>query len=146
MPSIAQDVSFKARDIMLAGHLRIPKEEEARKSFAAVVIATPGSSVREQIGANYAERLTEKGFVTLTFDPSYQGQSGGHPRDLEDPAVRVEDIRCAIDFLTTVPVVAEDRLGLLGVCAGGGCQCGTYRASGEGTCDGGPSQHRPRPS
>lgn len=120
MPSEPQDVSFKNRGITLAGHLWVPQGEYGDQSLAAVVVATPGSSVKEQIGANYAHRLTERGFVTLTFDPAYQGQSSGEPRDLEDPAARVEDIRCAVDFLTTLPFVAEDRLGLLGVCAGGG--------------------------
>ncbi|NYE60293.1 fermentation-respiration switch protein FrsA (DUF1100 family) [Duganella sp. 1224] len=86
----------------------------------ALVIATPGSSVKAQIGANYAARLANLGFVTLAFDPSYQGQSEGEPRDQENPAARVEDIRCAAHFLMTLPFVAEDSLGLVGVCAGGG--------------------------
>lgn len=120
MPHDLRNVSFKNGAIELAGHLRVPIAGDGRKAYAAIVIATPGSSVKEQIGANYAERLTEKGVVTLTFDPSYQGQSGGEPRDLEDPAARVEDIRCAVDFLTTLPFVAEERFGLLGICAGGG--------------------------
>ena len=64
--------------------------------------------------------MSERGFITLAFDPSYQGESGGDPRDLEDPAARVEDIRCAVDFLTTLPYVGEGRIGILGVCAGGG--------------------------
>src|SRR5258707_11064417 len=63
--------------------------------------------------------MAEKGYVTLAFDASHQGESGGYPRDTENPAERMEDIRCAIDYLTTLPIVDEDRVGLLGVCAGG---------------------------
>ena len=84
------------------------------------MIATPGSSVKEQIGATYAARLASRGYVALAFDPSYQGASGGESRDLEDPAARVEDIRCAVDFLTTRGFVDTGRIGLLGICAGGG--------------------------
>jgi len=115
-----EKVSFRNGAIDIAGDLRVPDGDDGRQTYAALVIATPGSSVKEQIGAVYGERLAKKGFVTLAFDPSYQGQSGGEPRDLEDPAARVEDIRCAVDFLMTLPFVAEERLGLLGICAGGG--------------------------
>ena len=68
------------------------------EKYAVLVIATPGSSVKGQIGAVYGEKMAERGFVTLAFDPSYQGQSGGEPRDLEDPAARVEDIRLCRRF------------------------------------------------
>ncbi|NVJ64755.1 MAG: alpha/beta hydrolase [Flavobacteriaceae bacterium] len=115
-----RSVSFKNGVIDLAGHLRVPEGNGESRNYAAIVLATPGSSVKEQAGANYARRLTEKGFVTLTFDPSYQGQSGGEPRDLEIPSVRSEDIRCAVDFLATQPCVDDGRIGLLGICAGGG--------------------------
>lgn len=120
MPCELRDVSFKNGDIEVAGHLRLPDGFDVNEAYASLVIVTPGSSVKEQIGANYGEKMAEKGFVTLAFDPSYQGQSGGEPRDLEDPAARVEDIRCAVDFLTTLPYVAEDGIGILGICAGGG--------------------------
>lgn len=113
-------VSFKNGSIDVAGALRLPEGFDETGTASAIVLATPGSSVKEQIGAIYAERLTARGFVTLTFDPSYQGESGGEPRDLEDPAARVEDIRCAVDFLMTLPSVGEDRVGVLGICAGGG--------------------------
>ena len=63
--------------------------------------------------------MAEKGYVTLAFDASHQGESGGYPRDTENPAERMEDLRCAIDYLTTLVVVDDDRIGLLGVCAGG---------------------------
>lgn len=115
-----QSVSFKNGAIDVAADLRLPEDFDAGERYAALVIVTPGSSVKGQIGANYGGRMAEKGFVTLVFDPSYQGQSGGEPRDLEDPAARVEDVRCAVDFLTTQDYVDEDRIGVLGVCAGGG--------------------------
>lgn len=113
-------VSFKNRDLDIAGQLRLPNGFDDKKSYAALVIVTPGSSVKEQIGAVYGSKMADRGFVTLTFDPSYQGESGGEPRDLEDPAARVEDVRCAVDYLMTLPYVDEERLGVLGVCNGGG--------------------------
>lgn len=115
-----KSVSFKNGSIDVAGEIRFPNGFDANEQYAALVIITPGSNVKDQIGAFYGERMSEKGFVTLAFDPSYQGKSGGEPRDLEDPAARVEDIRCAVDLLTTLPYVGEDRIGILGVCAGGG--------------------------
>lgn len=113
-------VSFMNRHLNVAGSLHLPPDFDANQRYRALVLSTPGSSVKEQIGGIYASRLAQRGFVALTFDPSYQGESDGEPRDLEDPAVRVEDIRCAVDFLMTQPFVDEERLGLLGLCAGGG--------------------------
>ncbi|MCA8864578.1 MULTISPECIES: alpha/beta hydrolase [unclassified Halomonas] len=113
-------IFFRNRAIELAGNIHLPNGFDATKSYAALVLATPGSSVKEQVGAIYAMKMADQGFVTLTFDPSYQGESGGEPRNLEDPSVRVEDIRCAVDFLMTLPFIDELRVGLLGICAGGG--------------------------
>ncbi|QDL93216.1 alpha/beta hydrolase [Paroceanicella profunda] len=113
-------VTFANRANEVVGNLHVPEGLNETGSYAAIVIATPGSSVKEQIGGIYASKLADAGFVALTFDPSHQGESGGEPRDLEDPAVRVEDIRCAVDFLMTRPFVDEARVGLLGICAGGG--------------------------
>lgn len=113
-------ISFKNRDVDVAGMIHLPSGFDEARSYPALVLATPGSSVKEQIGAIYAGKLAELGFIALTFDPSYQGESSGEPRDLEDPAVRVEDIRCAVDYLMTLPFIDEQRVGLLGICAGGG--------------------------
>jgi fermentation-respiration switch protein FrsA (DUF1100 family) len=120
MPINLQRVTFKNDGRALVGQLRIPEGFETLGSRPSVVVVGPGSSVKEQAGAVYAEKLAAKGFVTLVFDPSFQGESEGLPRDLENPAVRVEDIRCAIDFLVTLPYIDEDKIGLLGICAGGG--------------------------
>ena len=113
-------VSFRNGDIEIAAALHLPPGFDDERHYPALVIATPGSSVKEQIGAVYGRKLAARGFVVLVYDPAYQGQSGGFPRDREDPATRIEDIRCAVDHLVTLPFVAEDRLGLLGICAGGG--------------------------
>ncbi|MCO5731622.1 alpha/beta hydrolase [Rhizobium sp. SSA_523] len=113
-------VTFRNRHIEVVGNIHLPPEFDEATAYPAIVLATPGSSVKEQIGAIYAERLATYGFIALTFDPSYQGESSGEPRDLEDPAVRVEDIHCAVDHLTTLPYVDDARIGLLGICAGGG--------------------------
>lgn len=113
-------ILFKNRHIDVVGNLHVPDDFDPTRKYAALVLATPGSSVKEQVGAIYAQQLARRGFVALTFDPSHQGESGGEPRDLEDPAMRVEDLRCAVDFLVTRPFVDEARIGLLGICAGGG--------------------------
>ncbi|TRW88735.1 alpha/beta hydrolase [Mycolicibacterium sp. 018/SC-01/001] len=108
----------------LAGLLHLPDDQ---RSFPAVVLSTPGSSVKEQIGANYASRLAARGIAALVFDPAYQGASGGTPRDLEDPYRRGEDISYAIDALQQVPGIDPDRIGVLGICAGGGYAVHTAR-------------------
>ena len=113
-------MSFPNGSIDIAGDLWVPADFDEQARHPALVLGTPGSSVKEQIGANYASRLADRGIIALTFDPSHQGQSGGKPRDLEDPAVRVEDLRSAVDFLTTLDYIDDERVGILGICAGGG--------------------------
>jgi uncharacterized protein len=104
----------------LAAHLHLPDDFDQGARYPAIVLSTPGSSVKEQIGANYARRLAARGFVALVFDPAYQGESEGLPRDLESPAERVADLRHAVDYLQTQGFVDADRIGALGICAGGG--------------------------
>lgn len=121
--SIAQTmekVSFKNRTWNVAGYLHLPDNFDSSKKYPAIVCVHPGSSVKEQTAGLYAGQLAQKGFIALTFDASFQGESSGEPRYLEDPATRVEDIRCAVDYLTTLDFADKNRIGLLGICAGGG--------------------------
>jgi uncharacterized protein len=113
--------------IELAAELHLPGNLEESAPLRAVVLSTPGSSVKEQIGANYASRLAARGIAALVFDPAHQGQSSGEPRDLEDPYRRGEDISYAIDALSTIPGIDPHRIGVLGVCAGGGYAVHTAR-------------------
>lgn len=115
-----RDVAIPRGGFDLAGRMFLPADFDEAHRHAAIVIATPGSSVKEQIGAVYGSRLAERGLVVLTFDPAYQGQSGGEPRDLEDPYARAEDIRCAVDHLVGQRYIDPSRIGILGICAGGG--------------------------
>ena len=118
--SSTRDVTFANDTFNLAGQLHLPEGFDENSKYPAIVISTPGSSVKEQIGANYGRGLADRGYLALAFDPGFQGQSGGQPRDLENPAARIDDIRFAVDYLTTLDYVDKDRIGALGICAGGG--------------------------
>lgn len=115
-----QSVSFTNKAVAISAHLHLPDDFQADKKYPALVGIHPAGGVKEQTIGLYARRLAAHGFVVLVYDSSYQGASGGEPRLLEDPATRVEDARCAADYLTTLPYVADDRMGVYGVCAGGG--------------------------
>nr|WP_203551445.1 alpha/beta hydrolase [Actinospica acidiphila] len=118
-----QHVTVPRGPVNLAADLHLPDHADGRAPLPAVVLSTPGSSVKEQIGANYASRLAARGIAALVLDPAHQGRSEGEPRDLEDPYRRGEDISYAIDLLTKTPAVDPRRIGVLGICAGGGKPC-----------------------
>ncbi len=115
-----EKVHFKNRyGIKLTGDLYIPKSMPKDK-LAAIAISGPFGAVKEQVSGRYAQTLAERGFVTLAFDPSYTGESGGEPRDVASPDINTEDFSAAVDYLSNLKFVNPDRIGILGICGFGG--------------------------
>lgn len=115
-----EKVKFNNRGIEMAGNLFLPEAMESGKTYPAIVCASPAGAVKEQSSGLYAKKLAEQGFVALAFDPSHQAESGGYPRYEENPYDRVEDIRAAVDYLTTLRYVDRSRIAAMGLCAGAG--------------------------
>lgn len=117
-----EKVSYKQtyNNVKIAGELYKPQNIDDTKKYPAIVVVHPAGGVKEQVAGLYAKRLAEQGFVTLAYDAAYQGESGGKPHFLENPSSRVEDVRSSVDYLTTLPFVDNDNIGVLGICAGGG--------------------------
>ncbi|TPQ25979.1 MULTISPECIES: alpha/beta hydrolase [Cupriavidus] len=103
-----------------AADIYLPPDFDEKRKYPAIVSTHPIGSCKEQTsGTVYAAALAKEGFVVVAFDASFQGASGGSPRFIEDPAIRVSDIRFTIDYLVTLPYVDENRIGAIGVCGGG---------------------------
>lgn len=88
--------------ISLSAVIYFPPKFDETRQYPAIVVSHPGGGVKEQTAGTYAEKLAEKGFVTIAYDASYQGESGGEPRQLENPYIRTEDVSAVIDYLTTL--------------------------------------------
>ena len=113
-------VSFKNRyGITLVGDLYIPKNAQGK--LQAIAVGGPFGAVKEQSSGLYAQTLAERGFVTLAFDPSYTGESGGEPRNVPSPEINTEDFSAAVDYLGSLDNVNRDNIGILGICGWGGC-------------------------
>lgn len=104
--------------ITLAADLYIPKSAVGKLS--AVAVCGPFGAVKEQASGLYAQTLAERGFLTLAFDPSYTGESGGEPRYVASPDINTEDFCAAVDYLSTRNDVDPERIGILGICGWGG--------------------------
>ncbi|WP_405569344.1 alpha/beta hydrolase [Streptomyces sp. NBC_01167] len=113
-------VQFPSNNLMLAGNLYTPDDYAEGERRPAVVVSHPYGGVKEQTAGLYAQRLADQGFVSLAFDASYQGESEGEPRFLENPFARAEDIKSAVTFLSVCDAVDPGRIGALGICASGG--------------------------
>ena len=108
-------VTFKNRyGLMLVGDLYQPKN--TRDSLAAIAISGPFGAVKEQSSGLYAQTLAERGFITLAFDPSFTGESGGEPRNVASADINTEDFSAAVDFLGMHPSVDRNRIGVLAIC------------------------------
>ncbi|MFD0725236.1 alpha/beta hydrolase [Lysobacter brunescens] len=104
--------------ITLAADVYVPKNTRGRQ--AAIAVGGPFGAVKEQSSGLYAQALAERGFVTLAFDPSYTGESGGQPRNVASPDINTEDFSAAVDALGMLPEVDRERIGILGICGWGG--------------------------
>lgn len=113
-------VKFASGSETISGNLYLPAHYDAAKKYPAIVVSHPWGGVKEQTAGLYAQRLAKEGFVTLAYDASHYGQSTGEPRDYEDPAARLRDIRSAVGYLENRPEVKSGAVGTLGICAGGG--------------------------
>src|SRR5688572_8866453 len=113
-------VTFKNRyGITLAADLYVPKQR-GDPPLPALAVSGPFGAVKEQSSGLYAQTMAERGYVTLAFDPSYTGESGGEPRNLASPDINTEDVSAAVDYLGLQPSVDRNRIGLIGICGFGG--------------------------
>ena len=113
-------VTYKLNGIDISANVYTPATYDASKKYPTVVVAHPNGGVKEQVAGLYAQRLAEQGYITIAADAAYQGASGGQPRNVDKPAYRIEDIHGMADFISQFAGVDAARLGLLGICGGGG--------------------------
>ena len=113
-------VSYKLNGLDIAANVYTPANYDPKKTYPTVVVAHPNGGVKEQVAGLYAQRLAEQGYITIAADAAYQGASGGLPRSVDKPANRIEDIHGMADFISRYAGVDTKRLGLLGICGGGG--------------------------
>ena len=112
-------VTFRNRyGITLAADMYVPKNASGK--FAAIAVSGPFGAVKEQSSGLYAQNMAEQGFLTIAFDPSYTGESGGEPRYVASPDINTEDFSAAVDFLSTLDNVDLERIGIIGICGWGG--------------------------
>lgn len=112
--------TYKLNGLDISANVYTPANFDPKAKHPTVVVAHPNGGVKEQVAGLYAQRLAELGYVTITADAAYQGASGGQPRSVDKPANRIEDIHGMADFISQYSGADSTRLGLLGICGGGG--------------------------
>ena len=140
-------VTFHNRyGITLVGDLYTPKDMKPGEKLDAIAVAGPYGAVKEQVSGRYAQELAARGFLTLAFDPSYTGESGGQPRNTTSPDIDTEDFLAAVDYLSNRPDVDPQKIGVLGICGWGGfChQCGIHGPENQSDRDIHHVRHEPR--
>ncbi|HHX4866206.1 TPA: alpha/beta hydrolase [Acinetobacter nosocomialis] len=116
-----KNVKIKAPYWEIAANLYFPENFDESIQYPAIISGHPIGSCKEQTSGNvYGAALAKAGFIVIAFDASFQGESGGEPRSIENPVLRVEDFRLVTDYLMTLNYVDENRIGVLGICGGGG--------------------------
>lgn len=113
-------VTYKLNGLDIAANVYTPADYDPSKKYPAIAVAHPNGGVKEQVAGLYAQHLAENGFIAIAADAAYQGASGGLPRNVDKPQNRVEDIRGMADYISRYEGVDPDRLGVLGICGGGG--------------------------
>ncbi|MCD8158813.1 MAG: alpha/beta hydrolase [Clostridiales bacterium] len=109
--------------ITLAADMYVPKGAEGR--LPAIAVCGPFGAVKEQAAGLYAQTMAERGFLTIAFDPSFTGESGGEPRYMASPDINTEDFQAAVDFLSTNEKVGPEKIGIIGICGWGGMALNT---------------------
>ncbi len=113
-------VTYVLNGLTISANVYTPANYDPKHRRPAVVVAHPNGGVKEQVAGLYAQRLAEQGYIAIAADAAYQGASGGEPRNVDKPAYRIEDIHGMADAISRYPGVDAARLGLLGICGGGG--------------------------
>lgn len=113
-------ITYDLNGLKIAANVYTPAGYDATKKYPAFVVAHPNGGVKEQVTGLYSQRMAEQGYICLAFDAAYQGASEGEPRNTDKPANRIEDIHRAADILLQYPGVDAARMGILGICGGGG--------------------------
>jgi fermentation-respiration switch protein FrsA (DUF1100 family) len=113
-------VTYQLNGLEISANVYTPADYKRAGRFPVIVVAHPNGGVKEQVAGLYAQRLAEQGYVTIAADAAYQGASGGQPRHVDKPANRIEDIHGMADFISQFDGVDVERIGLLGICGGGG--------------------------
>ena len=117
-------VTFNNRyGITLAADMYTPKD--AKGKLAAIAVSGPFGAVKEQCSGLYAQEMAERGFLTVAFDPSFTGESGGEPRYMASPDINTEDFQAAVDFLSVQDNVDLEKIGIIGICGWGGMALNT---------------------